>query len=97
VDKDFNAPLHSDVPALLLSGGNDPVTPAAYAERAASGFKRGRHIVLPGQGHGQLAVGCMPRLVAKFIEQRSLAEGDLKCLQSVAPAPFMLSPTATGP
>jgi pimeloyl-ACP methyl ester carboxylesterase len=97
VDKDFNEPLHSDVPALLLSGGNDPVTPAAYGERAAAGFKHGRHIVLPGQGHGQLAVGCMPRLVAQFIDQRALADSDLKCLQNVAPAPFMLSTTAPGP
>jgi len=97
VDKDFNEPLHSDVPALLLSGGNDPVTPAAYGQRAAAGFKHGRHIVLPGQGHGQLAVGCMPRLVAQFIDQRLLADADLKCLRNVAAAPFMLSTTATGP
>jgi pimeloyl-ACP methyl ester carboxylesterase len=97
VDKDFNAPLHSDVPTLLLSGGNDPVTPAAYAERAASGFTHGKHIVLRGQGHGQLAVGCMPRLVALFIEGRALAQSELKCLENVAPAPFMLSTTATAP
>jgi len=97
VDKDFDEPLHSEVPALLLSGGNDPVTPAEYGERAAAGFKHGRHIVLPGQGHGQLAVGCMPRLVAQFIDRRELADGDLRCLESVSPAPFMLSTTATGP
>ena len=97
VDEDFNAPLHSAVPALLLSGGNDPVTPAAYGTRAAKGFANGRHIILPGQGHGQLAVGCMPRLVAQFIEQRALANTDLKCLESVAPSPFMLSATATSP
>ena len=97
VDKDFNVPLHSDVPALLLSGENDPVTPAAYGARAVTGFTHGRHIVLPGQGHGQLAAGCMPRLVAQFIEQKALGEGDLECTKNVAPAPFMLSTTATGP
>ncbi len=97
VDADFNAPLHSDVPTLLLSGGNDPVTPAAYGELAAKSFSHGRHIKLPGQGHGQLAVSCMPRLVAQFIEARSLANDDLKCLKNVVPTPFMLSTTATAP
>lgn len=97
VDADFNAPLRSDVPTLLLSGGNDPVTPAGYGERAAKSFTNGRHIVLPGQGHGQLAVSCMPRLVAQFIETRALTADDLKCLKDVGPTPFMLSTTATAP
>jgi pimeloyl-ACP methyl ester carboxylesterase len=97
VDPDFNAPLHSDVPTLLLSGGNDPVTPADYGARAAKGFTHARHIVLPGQGHGQLAVSCMPRLATQFIENRTLAADDLKCLENVGPAPFMLSTTATAP
>jgi pimeloyl-ACP methyl ester carboxylesterase len=97
VDPDFNAPLRSDVPTLLLSGGNDPVTPAAYGERAAASFAHGRHIMLRGQGHGQLAVGCMPRLVAQFIAERQLANDELKCLDNVVPTPFMLSTTATAP
>ncbi len=29
LDPDLHSPLKSDVPVLLLSGGNDPVTPAA--------------------------------------------------------------------
>ncbi len=34
VDADLHAPLHSDVPALLLSGSDDPVTPPDYAHEA---------------------------------------------------------------
>lgn len=97
VDRDFHAPLQSEVPALLLSGGNDPVTPASYGERAVKGFTHGRHIVLRGQGHGQLAVSCMPRLVAQFLEKRVLSDADIKCLDNVVPTPFMLSTTATAP
>ena len=37
VDADLHAPLESDVPALLLSGEADPVTPPADAERLARG------------------------------------------------------------
>ena len=38
IDKDFHEPLHSDVPALLLSGSDDPATPPADAEEALRGF-----------------------------------------------------------
>ena len=60
VDADLHAPLHSDIPTLLLSGEADPVTPPADAERAASGLTRHRHLILKGEGHGQLTTGCMP-------------------------------------
>lgn len=97
VDDEFNTPLHSDLPALILSGGNDPVTPRQYGERVKQSFANGRHLVLAGQGHGQLATGCMPRIVAQFIRSAAVAELDTKCLESVAPAPFMLSRTGPGP
>jgi pimeloyl-ACP methyl ester carboxylesterase len=97
VDEDFNAPLVSDTPALILSGSNDPVTPPAYGERALRSFKNGRHLVLAGQGHGQLANGCMPRVIAQFIEEGVAAKLDVRCLANITPAPFMLSRTATAP
>jgi len=97
VDKDFNAPLASAAPALILSGANDPVTPPDYGVRALSSFKQGRHLVLAGQGHGQIATGCMPRIVAQFIESADAAKLDASCLDAVTPAPFMLSRTATAP
>lgn len=97
VDEDFNAPLQSDVPVLLLSGGNDPVTPAIYGERTLASFRNGRHLVLRGQGHGQLTTSCVPRLAAQFIASGSAAALDTKCLDEVSPAPFMLSRTGAGP
>lgn len=97
VDDDFNAPLHNDTPVLILSGGNDPVTPPAYGERALTSFPHGRHLVLKGQGHGQLAVGCMPRLLTQFVNTASASTLDTKCLEAVAPTPFMLSPAGPGP
>lgn len=97
VDEGFNAQLHSDVPALILSGGNDPVTPAAYGERALAAFAKGRHLVLEGQGHGQLATGCMPRLLANFVRSADAGSLDATCLDGVRPAPFMLSPVTTAP
>jgi pimeloyl-ACP methyl ester carboxylesterase len=97
VDEDFNAPLHSDVPALILSGGNDPVTPQQYGERVLAGFSNGKHLVVAGQGHGQIGNGCMPRVVAQFIERGSMQGVDAGCVIDISRTPFMLSRTATAP
>jgi pimeloyl-ACP methyl ester carboxylesterase len=97
VDEDFNAPLTSVVPTLLLSGENDPVTPRDYGDRAARSYKNGEHLVLSGQGHGQLGNGCMPRVVSDFIRLGDARTLDVKCAAAITPAPFMLSTSATAP
>lgn len=97
VDENFAEPLRSDVPVLLLSGGNDPATPAAYAEQILPGLSRAKHLILQGQGHGQIAIGCVPRLVADFIASASSETLDTSCIESVRPAAFMLSRVATAP
>jgi pimeloyl-ACP methyl ester carboxylesterase len=95
VDADLRAPLRSTVPALLLSGEADPVTPPDGAARAAAGFADAKHVVVRGQGHGQIGVGCASRLVATFLDAKTAKGLDATCLESAAPAPFFLD--ATGP
>ncbi|WP_129641399.1 alpha/beta hydrolase [Peristeroidobacter agariperforans] len=97
VDEEFSKPLQSAIPTLVLSGGNDPVTPARYGEQVVAGLKNARHLVLDGQGHGQIAVGCMPRVVANFIAAGNVKSLDDECLKTVAPAPFLLSRSAPAP
>lgn len=97
VHEDFMQPLHTEVPVLALSGQWDPVTPPAYADRALENFRNARHLVLPGQGHGQLAIGCMPRIVARFIANASTHELGEECLKGIAPTPFMLSSSGPAP
>jgi len=97
VDADLHAPLHSDIPTLLLSGEADPVTPPGDAERAASNLTRHRHLILKGEGHGQLATGCMPRLMAEFLDRAAPDELDATCLEQHSPEPFFLSMTGPTP
>lgn len=97
VDEDFSKPLSSATPTLVLSGGNDPVTPARYGEQIVAGLSKSKHLVLDGQGHGQIAVGCMPRLVAEFIAAGDVTQVHDTCIHSVAPAPFLLSRSAPAP
>ena len=44
-------PVASPVPALLLSGAYDPVTPPEWGERAAFTLPAGRHMVFRAAGH----------------------------------------------
>jgi pimeloyl-ACP methyl ester carboxylesterase len=97
VDADLHDPLQSDIPTLLLSGEADPVTPPADAERAARGLKRHRHLILSGEGHGQIAIGCVPRLMAEFLDAAAPENLDASCLERHRPAPFFMSMTGPAP
>ncbi|HEY0766772.1 MAG TPA: alpha/beta hydrolase [Steroidobacteraceae bacterium] len=91
IDRDFHAPLKSEVPVLLLSGSDDPVTPAAYAEEARRGFAHSRHVVLQGFGHGQLTAPCVDRLMAEFLERASVEGLDVSCVHAARPQAFFTS------
>ncbi|MGB6451164.1 MAG: alpha/beta fold hydrolase [Steroidobacteraceae bacterium] len=91
IDPDFHAPLHSDVPVLILSGANDPVTPPAFAALAARGLTRHITVELDGMGHGQLAAPCVGALMAQFIERASTAGLDVSCARRARPFPFFTS------
>jgi pimeloyl-ACP methyl ester carboxylesterase len=97
VDPDFGAPLQSSVPTLILSGGNDPVTPERYADQIVKRLSKGKHVIAAGQGHGQLATGCIPKLTAEFIAAASTGALDEDCVRSIRPTPFMLSRSAPAP
>jgi pimeloyl-ACP methyl ester carboxylesterase len=97
VDADFGEPLQSDVQTLLLSGTADPVTPQRYADQIMKGLRNGKHLVAAGQGHGQLATGCIPRLAAEFIAAGTAAGLDEACVRNIGPAPFLLSRSAPAP
>ncbi|MDE2052922.1 MAG: alpha/beta hydrolase, partial [Gammaproteobacteria bacterium] len=95
VDSDFHQPLHSDVPALLLSGSNDPITPPRYAAQAARGFVRSLSLVVAGFGHGQLTDPCMAGVMAQFVRRASPSGLDTACTRNLSPMPFFL--TRNGP
>lgn len=80
---DFHAPWTSDLPTLLLSGELDPVTPPRYGEQIVRNLPNGRHIMLKGQGHGTFAIGCMPKLLGRFLESADAKALDAKCLDSL--------------
>jgi pimeloyl-ACP methyl ester carboxylesterase len=97
VDGDLHAALHSSVPSLLLSGDADPVTPPSDAERLAAGLARYRHLVLSGEGHGQLTTGCVPTLMAEFLDTADPLALDAACLARNHPPAFFVGLTGPAP
>ncbi|MBW4436627.1 MAG: alpha/beta hydrolase [Pleurocapsa minor GSE-CHR-MK-17-07R] len=62
-------PVVSDVPALVLTGISDPVTPPFYAELAAASLSNSTLYAFPGVGHvGTLGDACMLSLTAQFLD-----------------------------
>jgi len=84
---DFRAPLTGEVPVLAISGEFDPVTPPRYGDAAIARLANARHLVLKGQGHTPINVGCMPQLFAQFIETADAKALDAACLDRLAPLP----------
>ncbi len=97
VDPDLFAAVASNAPVLLLSGGNDPVTPPAYARRAMTRLSNARHLEVPGMGHGQLGLPCVDRIMADFIRGDDVKTLDTRCLQALKPMAFFTSPAGPAP
>ncbi len=95
VDADLTDNLDTDIPTLLLSGSADPITPPDYAVKAAVDLERAWLLTGKHQGHGQIAVGCMPEVAAGFVSAGELEEGADDCFKDSYVMPFFL--TLSGP
>ena len=85
--ENFHAPLVSAVPTLVLAGELDPVTPPAYGTEIIRTLSNARLLTAAGQGHSVIDVGCMPRLVSRFVETLDPRALDAECLKRLGPTP----------
>lgn len=86
----FEEPLHGGLPVLVLAGSFDPVTPPRYGEAIVAGLDNARLVVAPGQGHNVLGAGCIPDLVARFLDELEPAGLDAACVGRLGPEPAFL-------
>lgn len=94
-DVDRVVPL--DVPALILSGDLDPVTPPRWGQAMAAHFPRSRHVVVPGVAHNTSTSGCVPELISRFLEAGSAEKLDASCVRRIRRPPFVIDPSGTAP
>lgn len=95
IEEEDTAVAHA--PALVLSGGHDPVTPSRAGEAMTRHFANHRHVVVPAAAHNTSFSGCVPELIAEFLD-RGTADGlDTSCVERQAWPPFVISTAGTRP
>ena len=94
---DFHQAFTSTLPVLVLAGERDPVTPPRYAETVIANLPGARLLRLKGQGHAVMGVGCMPRLVAEFVQQLDAHGLDARCLDTLGPTPSFVDYNGADP
>jgi pimeloyl-ACP methyl ester carboxylesterase len=94
---DFHRPLTSSLPVLILAGQYDPVTPPSYGAEILQTLTNARLLVAPGQGHGVIGAGCMPRLVGQFIDELKPRSLDDHCLQQLGDTPAFVDFNGASP
>ena len=83
-----NAPVESDIPALLFSGNFDPITPSSYADQAQETLSAAFSYVLPHVGHGVLRSDrCAVRMAKAFIADPA-SEPDSSCIANTRTIDF---------
>ena len=81
--EEYFLPVKSDTPALLLSGGFDPVTPMGWAEEVAKQLPNSRSLLAKGGHHIVSYQGCIPQLIAQFIERASTDNIRMDCVDKI--------------
>ena len=87
----------SQAPALVLSGGLDPVTPVRHGARIAQALgSKAQHVVVPNAGHGVMTLECMRDVLYRFIDSEDDAQAtavDAACVKTI-PRPPAFMPVA---
>jgi pimeloyl-ACP methyl ester carboxylesterase len=85
--RDVAKPFRSRVPALIVSGAFDPVTPPRFGEELTKIFYNSRHVVVPNASHSFARMaGCIDVMMRKFVEEPKPGRVDGRCAAAI-PAP----------
>ena len=82
--------VRTDVPVLLIVGGNDPQDPLANVRDARRAMPNSRTVVVPHAGHGAVQLGCMSQLANQFVERGTAAGLDTRCAARYTPPAFVI-------
>ncbi|MEY4094885.1 MAG: hypothetical protein RLZZ53_2084 [Acidobacteriota bacterium] len=97
VDASYYEPVTSSIPALVMSGEVDPVTPPEWGEAVAKTLSNSTHLVMPGTGHTPGGTGCGQRVMKSFIDRGSVDGIDTACVERVRRPGFFVTPAGPDP
>jgi pimeloyl-ACP methyl ester carboxylesterase len=93
IPRNYAEPTRSDVPALIVTGQWDPVTPPIYGDTAAKYLSHSLHVIVPHGGHGLDGldgIKCIDNLIDSFIERGTTRGLDTSCVGSIKRNGFLL-------
>jgi len=96
IPSNYAEPTRSDVPALILTGQWDPVTPPIYGDTAAKYLSHSLRVIVPHAGHGFNGLNgldCINNLIVSFIDRGSTTGLDTSCVNSIDRKGFLLNLT----
>jgi len=83
-------PVSTDIPALIVAGDMDPVTPPPLAKAILPGFSDATYVEFPYAGHGPLrSVECGGDLLNLFFDDPN-GEPDLSCVDEMEAPRFFV-------
>ncbi len=92
-------PVETDIPALLIEGEMDPITPPPLAKAILPGFTNGTYVEFPYAGHGpSRSVECAGDMLNAFFDDPA-SDPDLRCVETME-TPKIYAPlftTSIGP
>ncbi|NIM02375.1 MAG: alpha/beta fold hydrolase [Acidobacteria bacterium] len=90
IPPDFNEPVESDVPALLIAGEFDPATPVDLAEKTVPHLSNGLLVRVAKRSHWGLSGPCVDRMVDRFLETGSVEGIDTGCASEFERPAFII-------
>ena len=90
-------PIAASIPALVISGEADPVTPPALGDTVLAQFTPRVHAIVPGGYHTNSSNPCVAGIMADFLADPLRGGRDHDCLQRAALTPrFVVGATTEG-
>lgn len=85
-----DGPISSEIPALVLSGRYDPITPPEWAQTVAKNLANSTYVEFPSKGHNlDIATSCAEEIKRSFLLDPS-SEPEFGCLADEPPVEFIL-------
>ncbi len=89
-DEIESQPVVSDIPTLVTAGELDPITPAKWAESAASHLSNSFYFLFPGGGHGVIDFNeCSQGIMQAFLDDPTV-EPDGSCIADIGAPQWVL-------
>ncbi|MCB9454508.1 MAG: alpha/beta fold hydrolase [Anaerolineaceae bacterium] len=89
-----NQAVVSNIPALVLAGEFDPITPPVWGQMVSDDLANSHLYVFPGLGHGAVRSDTCPLQIALSFLDDPTGEPDSSCIATMPPMTFVVPETS---